>query len=76
MGCGCRGRDKEYSSTDKFRDDARKIAKKMAVFEGVCYVVLQRPDCSYTFMPEASFKNDGTATNVEYLSPMPYHAAV
>ena len=48
----------------------------MAIDSGVWYVVVRRADCSYTFMPEASFKGDNGSAIVEYLSPMPFYASV
>jgi len=42
MGCGCRQKNIDYASTDEYLQKIRKIAKNMAMDEGVWYVVVKR----------------------------------
>ena len=70
MGCGCVGRNLEYASNYDFQNKIRKIAKNMAMDEGVWYVIIKCGGGNFDFIREKDFRGEGRATIVEYVSPV------
>ena len=71
MGCGCHGRMIQESSTNEFFKKICSIAKQMAVEENTWYVVVQKDDGSYSYVPEESIGESGSVKIKMRLSPMP-----